>query len=221
MKILFAEDETDLREVVTAYLEYQGYTVIAVCNGQEALEKAKADAFDAMVLDVMMPVMDGITAMRRIREAGNLSPAIFLTAKSQVSDRVEGLDAGADDYLTKPFSMEELSARLRALERRKRDYKVRTLSFGNIVLDTEASELRAHNTIGLAYKEMRLLGCLITNSEREIPTTELLREIWAGEDADANTVWMYVSFLQAKLQSVQANIAISGDRGHSYQLREI
>ena len=221
MKILFAEDETDLREVVSAYLEYQGYTVIAVCNGQEAVKKAKTDAFDAVVLDIMMPVMDGITAMRRIREAGNLSPAIFLTAKSQVSDRVEGLDAGADDYLTKPFAMEELSARLRALERRKRDYKARSLSFGNIELDTEASELRARNTISLAYKEVRLLECLITNSEREIPAAELLREIWAGEDADVDTVWMYVSFLQAKLQSVQANVVISGDRGHSYQLREI
>ena len=220
MKILFAEDETDLREVVTTYLEYQGYTVIAVCNGQEAVKKAKTDAFDAMVLDIMMPVMDGITAMRRIREAGNLSPAIFLTAKSQVSDRVEGLDAGADDYLTKPFAMEELSARLRALERRKRDYKARSLSFGNIELDTEASELRARNTISLAYKEVRLLECLITNSEREIPAAELLREIWAGEDADVDTVWMYVSFLQAELQSVQANVVISGDRGHSYQLRE-
>ena len=221
MKILFAEDETDLREVVSAYLEYQGYTVIAVCNGQEAVKKAKTDAFDAMVLDIMMPIMDGITAMRRIREAGNLSPAIFLTAKSQVSDRVEGLDAGADDYLTKPFAMEELSARLRALERRKRDYKARSLSFGNIELDTEASELRARNTISLAYKEVRLLECLITNSEREIQAAELLREIWAGEDADVDTVWMYVSFLQAKLQSVQANVVISGDRGHSYQLREI
>lgn len=221
MKILFAEDETDLREVVSAYLEYQGYTVIAVCNGQEAVKKAKTDAFDAVVLDIMMPVMDGITAMRRIREAGNLSPAIFLTAKSQVSDRVEGLDAGADDYLTKPFAMEELSARLRALERRKRDYKARSLSFGNIELDTEASELRARNTISLAYKEVRLLECLITNSEREIQAAELLREIWAGEDADVDTVWMYVSFLQAKLQSVQANVVISGDRGHSYQLREI
>ena len=220
MKILFAEDETDLREVVSAYLEYQGYTVIAVCNGQEAVKKAKTDAFDAVVLDIMMPVMDGITAMRRIREAGNLSPAIFLTAKSQVSDRVEGLDAGADDYLTKPFAMEELSARLRALERRKRDYKARSLSFGNIELDTEASELRARNTISLAYKEVRLLECLITNSEREIPAAELLREIWAGEDADVDTVWIYVSFLQAKLYSVQANVVISGDRGHSYQLRE-
>ena len=220
MKILFAEDETDLREVVSAYLEYQGYTVIAVCNGQEAVKKAKTDAFDAVVLDIMMPVMDGITAMRRIREAGNLSPAIFLTAKSQVSDRVEGLDAGADDYLTKPFAMEELSARLRALERRKRDYKARSLSFGNIELDTEASELRARNTISLAYKEVLLLECLITNSEREIQAAELLREIWAGEDADVDTVWMYVSFLQAKLQSVQANVVISGDRGHSYQLRE-
>ena len=112
MKILYAEDENDLREVVAAYLEYQGYTVEAVSNGQEAVEKARSDEYDAMVLDVMMPVMDGITAMRRIREAGNMSPALFLTAKSEVSDLVTGLDSGADDYLTKPFAMEELSARL-------------------------------------------------------------------------------------------------------------
>ncbi len=221
MKVLFAEDETDLREVVTAYLEYQGCSVVPVCNGQEAVERARSDAYDAIVLDVMMPVMDGLTALRRIREAGNLSPAIFLTAKSEVSDRVEGLDAGADDYLTKPFAMEELSARLRALGRRKRDYKVRSLSFGNLELDTETSELRAHNTIGLAYKEVRLLGCLITSSDREISSEELLQEIWAGENADADTVWMYISFLRAKLQSVHANVTITGDRNHPYQLKEI
>ena len=143
MKILLAEDELDLREVVTAYLEYQGYHVTAVTNGAQAVEKAAADAYDAIVMDIMMPVMDGIAAMRAIRAAGNTVPAIFLTAKSQVADRVEGLDAGADDYLTKPFAMEELHARLRALYRRKREYKVRTLSFGNLELDTEASELRA------------------------------------------------------------------------------
>ena len=221
MKILFAEDETDLREVVTAYLEYQGYVVEAVSNGQDAVEKAKSDAYDAMVLDVMMPVMDGITAIRRIREAGNMSPALFLTAKSEVADRVEGLDAGADDYLTKPFAMEELSARLRALCRRKRDYKVRSLFFGNIELDTETSELKAHNTIGLAYKEVRLLGCLIANSGREMTAEELLDEVWAGENENGDTVWMYISFLRAKLQSVHASAAIVGDREHPYRLKEI
>ena len=220
MKILFAEDETDLREVVTAYLEHQGYHVKAVCNGREAVENAASDAYDTLVLDVMMPEMDGVTAIRRIRETGNTTPAIFLTAKAEVADRVEGLDAGADDYLTKPFSMEELSARLRALGRRKQEYKVRVMCFGNLVLDTEASEIRALNTIGLAHREVRLLSCLLANTDREMTAEDLLKEVWNNEPADAETVWMYVSFLKAKLQSVQANVTIEGDRNHSFRLKE-
>lgn len=221
MKILFAEDERDLREVVTAYLEYQGCAVTAVSDGAQAVDRAAHDTYDAIVMDVMMPVMDGITAMRRIRAACNTVPGIFLTAKAEVSDRVLGLDAGADDYLTKPFAMEELSARLRALDRRRREYKVRTLSAGNIVLDTEASELRASNTIGLALKEVRLLSCLISNAGRELSVSELLDEVWPGESAGSETVWMYVEFLNAKLGSVQADVIIAGGREGPFGLREI
>lgn len=180
----------------------------AVSNGREAVENAASDAYDTLVLDVMMPEMDGVTAIRKIRETGNTTPAIFLTAKAEVADRVEGLDAGADDYLTKPFSMEELSARLRALGRRKREYKVRVMCFGNLELDTEASEIRALNTIGLAHREVRLLSCLLSNTDREMTAEDLLKEVWNNEPADAETVWMYVSFLKAKLQSVQANVTI-------------
>lgn len=211
MKILFAEDEEDLQDVVAEYLRYQGYNVTAVSNGAEAVEKASSDAYDALVLDVMMPVMDGITAIKKIREMGNTVPAIFLTAKSQVGDRVEGLDAGADDYLTKPFSMEELSARLRALYRRKRDYKVRTLTFGNIELDTEQSEMKAVNTISLAYKEMRLIAFLIGRAGEEVSIYEIMDEVWPGEDINEDMVMMYISFLRGKLKAVQANVAIDGD----------
>ena len=221
MKVLFAEDEMDLQEVVTAYLEYQGCHVTAVSNGAQAVEKAKADAYDAIVMDIMMPVMDGVTAMKTIREAGNTVPAIFLTAKSQVADRVEGLDAGADDYLTKPFAMEELSARLRALYRRRREYRLRTMTFGNIELDTEQSELKARNTISLAFKEMRLLSCLIGRAGEDVTAQVLLDEVWPGEKATPDVVWMYVSFLRGKLQSVQANVTIDGDREHPFRLREI
>lgn len=221
MKVLFAEDEMDLQEVVTAYLEYQGYHVTAVCNGVQAVEKAKTDAYDAIVLDVMMPVMDGVTALKKIRDAGNPVPAIFLTAKSQVADRIEGLDAGADDYLTKPFAMEELSARLRALYRRKREYTVRTLAFGNFKLDTEQSELKAHNTISLAFKEARLLSYLVSRAGEEVTTQELLDNVWPGEDANSDMVWMYILFLRGKLQSVQANVTIDGDREHPFILRMI
>ena len=221
MKILFAEDELDLREVVVAYLEYQGHHVTAVGDGAQAVEKAQADAYDAIVLDVMMPVMDGITAMRRIRQAGNTAPAIFLTAKAEVSDRVEGLDAGADDYLTKPFAMEELNARLRALDRRRREYKVRTLTYGNIALDTEQSELKAHNTIGLAFKEVRLLSCLIANAGQPMTAQALLQEVWPNEGAQEDVVWMYLAFLKGKLQAVQANVTIEGDGSHPILLKEL
>ncbi len=219
MKVLFAEDETDLREVVTAYLEYQGHHVTAVPDGAEAVEKAKTNAFDAIVLDVMMPVMDGVSAMKAIRRAGNNAPAIFLTAKSQVADRIEGLDAGADDYLTKPFSLEELGARLRALYRRKRDYRVRVLSLGNMELDTERAELKACNTISLAFKEVKLLSYLIDRAGETVTAEQLLGEVWRGEDAGPDTVWMYISFLNGKLQSVRANVTIEGDRGCPFRLR--
>ena len=219
MKILLAEDEADLREVVTAYLEYQGNHVDAVGNGREAVAHAARDAYDAIVMDIMMPVMDGIAAMREIRRLGNTAPAIFLTAKSQVSDRVEGLDAGADDYLTKPFAMEELSARLRALNRRRREYKVRHMTFGNVELDTELSELRGHNTIGLALKEVRLLMCLMSHPDRDMTAREIMAEVWPNEEATEDVVWMYVCFANAKLESVQANAVISGDKRHPYRIR--
>ena len=221
MKILLAEDEEDLRDVVTEYLRFQGYQVTPVCNGAEAFKAANEDAFDAMVLDVMMPVMDGITAIKKIREIGNTSPAIFLTAKSQVEDRIEGLDAGADDYLTKPFSMEELSARLRALGRRKRDYRPRLLKFGNIELDMEQSELKAINTISLAQKEIRLLSYFIDHPDEEITAEDLIKEVWDKEQANNDMVMMYVSFLRGKLESVQANVMIECGEGQSYRIREL
>ena len=221
MKVLYAEDEIDLQEVVTAYLELQGCHVTAVSNGARAVEKAKADAYDAIVLDVMMPVMDGVTAIKKIREAGCTVPAIFLTAKSQVDDRVEGLDAGADDYLTKPFAMEELSARLRALYRRRREYRLHVMTFGDMELDTEQSELKARNTISLAFKEVRLLGYLMSRAGEEVTARELLDEVWTGEKVDPDVVWMYISFLRGKLQSVQASVTIDGDREHPFCLREI
>ena len=221
MKVLFAEDENDLREVIKKYLEFQGYYVDAVADGSQAVDKLSKDAYDVIIMDIMMPVMDGVTAMKKIREAGNTIPAIFLTAKSEVSDRVEGLDAGADDYLTKPFAMQELSARLRALYRRKRDYKTRTFTFGNLELDTESSELRAHNTIALSQKEVRLLCCLLLNSDKNMTADELLLDVWSGEDTSPDIVWMYISFLNDKLKSVKANAQINAYDSSSYRITEV
>ncbi len=220
MKILLAEDENDLREVVNDYLTYQGHAVTAVPNGEEALKAAQADAFDVILMDIMMPVMDGLTAMRKLRERGDMTPAIFLTAKGEVSDRVEGLDAGADDYLTKPFALEELGARLRAMVRRKRDYQVRVLVLGNTELDTESSELRACNSISLSQREVRLMSLLLNGRERSFTTEELLREVWQ-EEAKEDSVWMYITFLRAKLQSIRADCTIEGERGGSFRLVEM
>ncbi len=221
MKILLAEDENDLREVVTDYLEYQGHAVRAVPDGQKALEAAQTDAFDVILMDIMMPVMDGLTAMRKLRERGDMTPAIFLTAKGEVADRVEGLDAGADDYLTKPFALEELGARLRAMLRRKRDYQVRVYSCGNTELDTETSELRAHNSIGLSQREVKLMSLLLSSRDRSFTTAELLSEVWREEDAKEDSVWMYITFLRAKLQSIRADCVIEGERGGSFRLKEL
>ena len=221
MKILFAEDETDLREAIAEYLEIQGHHVTAVGDGKQAVEKAAIDAFDVMLLDIMMPVMDGITAIKEIRRAGNNAPAIFLTAKSQVSDKVEGLDAGADDYLAKPFAMEELNARLRALYRRKRDYLANVMKIGNVVLDTEQAELRAVNSISISYRETRLFEFLISKQGKSIEIRELKDEVWSDENADASVIWMYVSFLREKLKAIQANVALDGDCSGPFVLKVI
>ena len=221
MKILFAEDETDLREAIAEYLEIQGHHVTAVGDGKQAVEKASKDAFDVMLLDIMMPVMDGITAIKEIRRAGNNVPAIFLTAKSQVSDKVEGLDAGADDYLAKPFAMEELNARLRALYRRKRDYLANVMKIGNVVLDTEQAELRAVNSISISYRETRLFEFLISKQGERIEIRELKDEVWSDENADASVIWMYVSFLREKLKAIQANVALDGDCSGPFVLKGI
>ena len=221
MKILLAEDEDDLREVTSAFLELKGYLVDTAENGAEAVEKATANAYDAIVMDIMMPVMDGITAMKELRAKGDTTPAIFLTAKTEVSDRIEGLDAGADDYLTKPFAMEELTARLRALSRRKREYRLKSMTFGNVELDTEQAQLKAGNSIGLAVKEVRLMEFLLANSDRKLTTEEIFGEVWAGEDAKLEGVWMYISFLQAKLKSINADIEITGEKNGTYQIQKL
>ncbi|MBR0415228.1 MAG: response regulator transcription factor [Clostridia bacterium] len=221
MKILIAEDETDLREALAAYLDYQGHSVVAVADGAAAIERLLRDAYDVVVMDIMMPVMDGISAMRKIRASGNMTPAIFLTAKTQVEDRVVGLDAGADDYLTKPFAMEEFSARLRALYRRKRTFEPRLLAFGNVELDTEAAELRAQNTIALAQKEVRLFAFLLSKRQEACSAEQILEEIWRGESATPDTVWMYISFLNAKLGAVKADVCIDTLQPHLYRLRQL
>ena len=220
MKVLLAEDEEELSRALAAVLKHENIECDAAFNGQEALELASEGSYDCMIFDVMMPVMDGITALKTLRAQGNLTPVIMLTAKSEIDDRVEGLDAGADDYLTKPFAMKELLARLRSMTRRQGSFTPTTLSLGSVTLDTEEQELSAKNAIRLANKESRLMEYLMLNPGKEISTENIFEHVWKGEEAaDIGIVWVYISYLRQKLMSINADIGIEGDKGGSYVLK--
>lgn len=221
MKILLAEDEKELSRAVTAILEHSGYTVDAGYNGEEALELARNNAYDAMIFDIMMPKMDGIELLKHIRENGDYTPVILLTAKSEIDDRITGLDAGADDYLTKPFAMGELLARLRSMTRRNTSYMPSKLQVGSVTLDTEEQEMRSENSIRLAGKEARLMEYLMQNVGKALPTGTLFDRIWGkDEKAEPKVVWMYICFLRNKLRAINADIMIDGSENGSFTLVE-
>ena len=218
-KILLAEDEKELQKAEVTVLQISGYEVDAVNNGKEAVEAAKTNIYDCMVLDIMMPVMDGIEALTAIRASGNVTPVILLTAKSEVDDRITGLDAGADDYLTKPFAMKELLARIRSMTRRNETYTPSTLSIGNVTLNVDQQEIAVENAIRLASKESKLMAFLILNAGKEISTQEIFNHVWQGDsESDLDIVWIYISYLRKKLESIDANIFIQGERNQSFTL---
>ena len=221
MRLLLAEDEKEMSRAVTAVLVANGYEVDAVYDGLEALEKARQNAYDAMIFDIMMPKMDGMTALREIRSTGDVTPVIFLTAKSELDDRVEGLDAGADDYLTKPFALKELLARVRSMTRRKGDYTPKSITLGRVTLKIEEGELSAENAVRLAGKELKLMEFFMRNPGKEFTTEELFSHIWQNEpEQEIGIVWMYISFLRTKLKSVYADLEITGSEGRSFCLKQ-
>ena len=218
-KILLAEDEKELQKAEVTVLQISGYEVDAVNNGKEAVEAAKTNIYDCIILDIMMPVMDGIEALTAIRASGNVTPVILLTAKSEVDDRITGLDAGADDYLTKPFAMKELLARIRSMTRRNETYTPSTLSIGNVTLNVDQQEIAVENAIRLASKESKLMAFLILNAGKEISTQEIFNHVWQGDsESDLDIVWIYISYLRKKLESIDANIFIQGERNQSFTL---
>ena len=219
MKILLAEDTKDMNRVVTAALEHQGYHVDSVFNGREALEAAMQSGYDAMVMDIMMPEMDGIEVLKILREKKIITPVLLLTAKTGIDDRVDGLDAGADDYLTKPFSMKELLARVRAMTRRKNQYESKLMTYGDISLNGDNFELKATNTIRLSIKEFELLQTLMVNTETFLSEDYLLEHIWDNSDAEISTVKLYVAYLNNKLKAVSSRVAIMEKNG-TYRLME-
>lgn len=221
MKLLLAEDEKDMADVLTTVLKHQGYDTDWAENGKVLLEKMREDNYDCIISDVMMPVMDGVTAVKTLRSQGDVTPVLLLTAKTEVDDRITGLDAGADDYLTKPFAIGELLARIRSLTRRGRDMTPSVLSAGNTTLDTEEQELSAQNGIRLSGKENRLLKIFLLHPGKALPTDFLFEKVWYGEDdVDESVVWIYISYLRGKLSSIGSDLEILGEEGGSFTLTQ-
>ena len=220
MRILLAEDEEQLSRVLKMAMNRQGYDVDVAENGQVAVDLAKENPYDVIILDIMMPEKNGIEALKEIRATGDRTYVMMLTAMSEIDDRVKGLDAGADDYLTKPFSLKELLARLRTRERRNEEYDDDVLHFSNLTLNNNEQTLESHNSISLSSKETRLLQYLILNAEKELSAEDLLHHTWDDDDeeADETDLWIVISYLRQKLQSVDANATIEGDKKGPFRL---
>ena len=220
MKLLYAEDEADMAEAVTDVLSCHKFIVDAVADGAEALEYALSGDYDGIILDLMLPRKSGLEALRELREAGIAAPVLLLTAKSQVEDRIEGLDAGADDYLTKPFAMGELLARVRAMLRRGEAYTPDVLSFADLRLDRRRGELSsAAGTVGLTRLEYRMMEALLLSRGACISTEELLVKTWGCEtETEQGAVWVYVSALRKRLAAAGSRVQIRARRGLGYSL---
>ena len=223
MRLLLAEDERELSNALVTILKKNNYSVDAVYNGEDALDYLAAENYDGAILDIMMPKLDGISVLKKVRERGSKLPILMLTAKSEVDDRVLGLDSGADDYLTKPFATKELLARVRAMTRRQADVTETTLTFGNIKLDRANYELSAaHGSFRLANKEFQMMEILMVNPNVLISTERFMEKIWGYDsEAEINVVWVYISYLRKKLAAIGANVAIRATRKMGYSLEEI
>lgn len=223
MRILIAEDEVSIAKALKVMLERNKYVVDAVYNGTDAVDYACTNVYDALILDIMMPGMDGITALTAIRRSGVTTPALFLTAKAEVEDRVAGLDAGADDYLPKPFAASEFLARVRALTRRSGGYAPALLRLGNTTLDcgqytlsTPAGSLRLNN------KEYQLMELFLRHPRQVFSSEHLMQKLWSMDSAaEMDVIWTYIGFLRKKLKLLEADVEIRTIRGAGYALEEL
>lgn len=213
MRILVAEDEQQLSHVLSSAMTASGYQVDIANNGQEAVEQAKENAYDVIILDIMMPVKSGLEALKEIRATGNRTYIMMLTAMGEEDDKVTGLDTGADDYLTKPFSLKELLARLRSRQRRDDSYQVDVLEFGDLTLNGNDQSLESHNSISLTNQENRLLQYFILNANKELSVNELISHAWDENDTvDQEDLWINICYLRQKLQAIQSQVTISGEK---------
>lgn len=222
MRLLLAEDEKPLSRAVTAILQRSHYTVDTVYDGEEAMEYLESDIYDAIILDIMMPKKNGLEVLKYLRQKGDLTPVLMLTAKGEVEDKVTGLDLGANDYLTKPFDARELLARLRAITRAQTEHGSSQLSVGNITLDRATFELSSPTgSICLANKEFQMLELMMSNPRQLISSERFLERLWGYDsEADVSVVWVYISYLRKKLAMLQANVQIKATRNAGYCLEE-
>ena len=222
MKLLIAEDEIDLAEALTAFFEKNQFTVEAVHNGADAYDYAREGGYDAVILDVMMLKMNGIEVLRRLREDGVTTPIMMLTAKAQKDDRVEGFDAGADDYLPKPFAPDELLSRVRALLRRAGEFKPTVLSFGDLKLDPSTGMLSCgEEAVRLSGREFQLMELFLRSPKIIFSVDKIMERIWGWDsDAEINVVWVHISNLRKKLKVIGSSVAIRANRGMGYVLED-
>ena len=220
MRILLAEDERDLADALEAMLKHNNYSVDTVDNGQDALDYLMLDDYDGAILDVMMPKMDGVTVVQKLRENKKSIPVLLLTAKSEIEDKVYGLDSGADDYLTKPFVIKELLARVRSMTRRQTTFTSNVLELGNVSLSKYTFELSTEkDKVRLSNKEYQMMEMLMRNPGNVIQTEQFLERIWGYDsDSEINVVWVNISYLRKKLKALDANVQIKATRNVGYTL---
>ena len=220
MRLLYAEDEKSLARAVSTILRKNNYSVDVVYDGQDALDYLETENYDGAILDVMMPGADGFEVLRRMRARGDSTPVLLLTAKSEVDDRVAGLDSGANDYLTKPFDMKELLARIRAMTRVLSVQPDKTISFGKVTLDCASYDLSGPGgSTKLAGKEFQMMEMLMRNPRKLVSTETFMDRIWGYDsEAELNIVWVYISTLRKKLKGIDADVEIKAQRGVGYYL---
>lgn len=222
MRLLIAEDEPDLAEVLCAFFEKNRFSVDTVNDGFSAYEYASSGEYDAIVLDVMMPKMNGVDVLRRLREEGIKTPVMMLTAKAQKDDRITGFNAGADDYLPKPFEPDELICRVRAMLRRGGGYMPDVLSFGSVSLDTSSGMMTGSGgSVRLSGREFQLMEMFMRSPGVVFSADRIMEKIWGWDsDAEINVVWVHISNLRKKLRSIGSEVTVHASRGLGYMLEK-
>ncbi|MEN8076122.1 response regulator transcription factor [Clostridioides difficile] len=222
MRLLIAEDDKDISKALVMILGKNNYSVDAVFNGKDAYEYSVSGNYDGIILDIMMPELDGISVLTKLRNEGVTIPILLLTAKAEVEDRVSGLDAGADDYIAKPFAISELLARVRAMLRRKGEFQPDILEFESVTLNKSTYELGyKDNYVRLVSREFQMLEMLMKIPGQVISTAQFMDKIWGWDsEVEVSIVWVYISNLRKKFMSIKAPIEIRAIRGVGYCMEE-